>query len=214
MNDTEVKRQVFHCIVGVFFVALIYLGIIEEIGSRFPVSEIYFLPVLARPLLLLLIIMSSFAFISRIYSSPIVAWILRNLERQGDRRKFPGKGAFFYVLGAFLVSLFLEKEVLAAAMIIVSIGDSISHIVGREFGRIRHPLSKSKKIEGHLAGGILSGLGASIFIFPPIAFVAAFVSMFIEGVEVGGRVDLLLEDNLIIPIVSSIVIVLLETILL
>lgn len=113
-------------------------------------------------------------------------------------------------MGAFILALFCGPQVVAASMLVLSVGDSSSHVIGKKFGRIKHPLSNSKNIEGNLAGGLLGGLGASLFIHPPIALASAFIAMFVEGIELGEEKDQLMEDNIVIPIVSGIIIVLLK----
>lgn len=217
MKKIEIRRQIFHCVVGILFVA--FLGVVESLEvidglvSRFPLNSIYFLLPLTRFLLLFLIVGIILILSCRKYKIPGITQLLENFERPHVRRRFPGKGAFFYVLGAFILALFFERiEVILASLLILSLGDSTSHIVGKEFGRIKHPFSDSKNIEGHITGALLGGLGASFFVPPPIAFSAAFVSMFVEGISFGGKIDWILDDNLVIPTVSGTIIVLLEVI--
>lgn len=214
MKSIEIKRQIFHAGVGLVFVALIGLGIIEKIGSQYPINSIHFLPPLARPLFLLLIACGAVILLTKKHRMSGIEWLLENFERPRPRRVFPGKGVFFYIVGAFLISVFLETETVAASMAILSIGDSVSHIVGKKFGKIKHPLSNNtKNIEGHLIGGLLAGVAASLFVNPLIGFIAAFGSMFVEGIYFGETLDPILEDNLILPIISGIIIVLMRTIL-
>lgn len=205
MEKIEIKRQLFHGLVGILFVA--FLGTMKKIGSRFPIHHIYFIPPLSRTLLFILLLGGLLVILCKKYEVPGLKWILKNLERPATRREFPGKGAFFYVLGAFFLSLFLKKSIVSASMLISSLGDSSSHLIGKKFGRIKHPLSKTKNIEGNIAGAVLGGVGASIFVFPAYAFVAAFLSMFVEGVDFGGKAEKILDDNLTVPIVSGVVIV-------
>lgn len=212
MDKTEVKRQAFHALVGLLVVVLISFGILEEVGTLSPLDGIYFLGPLSRVLFLTLIFGGILIFLSLSFRIPGIEWILNNFERSDVQYNFPGKGAFFFCLGAFILSLFLDMTGVAASMLIVSVGDSVSHLVGKEYGEVKHPLSKTKYAEGHVAGGFLGGLGASFFIAPPIAFTASFVSIFFEGVEFGGELDRILDDNLFVPLISGIVITLLEPI--
>lgn len=212
MKETEINRQLFHALFGVFFVILISFGAFGKIGSFFPLSEMSFLSPLSRVLFLILVIIGTLFTLFRDYDIPILNYIFDNFGRSNVRQSFPGKGAFFYGLGAFILSLFLGSRGVAASMLIVSIGDSVSHLIGAEYGKIKHPLSNSKYAEGHIAGGVLAGAGASFFIIPPIAFITAFFAMFIEGIEFGGKLDQVFDDNLVIPLISGIVITLLEPI--
>lgn len=206
MEKIEIKRQLFHAGVGLLFVLAISLGIFEEIGTLRFIRFIPF-PIVARPLFVFLLFESFLVLISKKFEIPIMEWCLEHFERPGVRKRFPGKGAFFYTLGAFLLALFFENNVVSASMLIVSVGDSTSHIIGREFGKIKHPFSSSKMLEGHIAGSLLAGFGASFFVNPPFAFIAAFLAMFLEGIEFGDERDRFIEDNLIIPLISGIIIV-------
>ncbi|KXA91183.1 hypothetical protein AKJ63_01795 [candidate division MSBL1 archaeon SCGC-AAA259D18] len=206
----EIKRQLFHGLVGILFVA--FLGTMKKIGSRFPLNTIYFLPPLSRTLLLTLIGGGTLVLLCKKYEIPGIEWLLKNLERPVTRREFPGKGAFFYALGAFILSLFLEKSIVSASMLILSVGDSSSHIIGKELGRIKHPFSKTKNIEGNIAGALLGGIGASIFVVPAFTFTAAFLSMFVEGIDFRGKAKKILDDNLTVPIISGAVIIVSRTV--
>lgn len=213
MKRIEIRRQLFHAFVGLLFVAAISLNIFEELGSLRFIRSIP-LPIVARPLLVFLLGGSVFILISKKYRIPLIEWCLEKFERPRARRRFPGKGAFFYTLGAFFLALFFENNVISASMLIVSVGDSASHLIGREFGSTKHPYSSSKMIEGHIAGALFAGAGASFFVNPFLAFSAASVAMFVEGVEFGDDRDKVMEDNLIIPLISGIIIVLFRTIFL
>lgn len=213
MKKKEIKRQILHIGIGLFTVILIYFDIVEEIGRQYPFTSLYFLPEFARPFLILLIVNLVLSILSKKGRVPIVEWFLKKFERSEDRKILPGKGLFFTLLGIFILSLFVEKAVIGASLLIISVGDSVSHLVGKKFGEVDHPLSHEKKIEGHLVGAFLSGVGASIFINPVIAFIAAFLAMFIEGVEFGEKIDRLLEDNLFIPLIAATIIIILRQIL-
>lgn len=217
MNRFELKRQAFHTGVGLLFVVLISLqptlDFIEKIGYLLPLNE---LPALSRFLLLILIPGGVLILLSKKYQIPGVEKLLKHFERKEIRKKFPGKGAFFFTVGAFILTTLIPYSgvkqpirVVAASLLILAVGDSTSHIIGREFGKIKHPFSNEKNIEGHVAGALLGGLGASFFVSPPLAFVAAFIAMFIEGIHFGEKADQILEDNIIVPIAASIVIILL-----
>ncbi len=195
---------------GLFFVSLVYLGAIEGLGLLFPFNLIFFIPPLSRFLFLLLSGGLVLIFLSTRREIEGLDWLLENFERSKDRKRFPGKGAFFYTLSAFILALFTNSEVLAASISILAIGDSFSFIIGQRFGKVKHPCSRTKNIEGNIAGGILGGLVASLFVEPLFAFSASLIAMFIEGIELEGVKNWVLEDNFIVPLVSGIVIVILR----
>lgn len=206
MKKIEVKRQLFHATVGIFIVFLVWSGILAEIGSLYPINIIYFLPQIARPIFIVLILGISLIILSKKHQNPLTDSILSHLERPADRERFPGKGAFFYILGALIISSLFEPEILSAALTVAALGDSSSHIIGEKIGRIKYPLSQEKNIEGIIGGAILGALGAALFIEIPQAFLASFIAMLIEGIEFSGNIEEILDDNLIIPLVASLTI--------
>jgi len=202
----EIKRHVFHATLGVFLVVMVYQSIMVSLGGSTPFSVFFFLPPISRVFFFFIVIGVILVMISRDHQIPVIEWFLNVFERSNVRSKFPGKGCFFFFLGAFVISLFFERNVIAASLIILAVGDPTSHFVGANFGRVKHPLSDVKNIEGNITGAILGGIGASIFVHPILAFTAAFIAMFIEGISLTGWKEMINEDNLIIPLVSSLVI--------
>ena len=93
-----------------------------------------------------------------------------------------------------------------------SLGDSISHIVGGKYGRLRNLFNgKSKKLyEGTIAGTLAGFLGALIFIPATEAFLASFTAMVAEVIKIDFN-DHTLDDNLVVPLVAGTVIFLLRT---
>ncbi|MBI2124510.1 hypothetical protein HYT92_01840 [Candidatus Pacearchaeota archaeon] len=85
---------------------------------------------------------------------------------------------------------------------ILALGDSISHLYGLNYGRIRYPLSKTKFLEGTIAGFAAGFLGALIFLPWHQAFLASFAAMIVEAIEIkvgANQVD----DNLVVPVVAG-----------
>lgn len=201
--EKEIKRQLFHCGVGLSFVGLVYIGWIQKIGTLFPFNRLFFLPALARPLFVFLIVGAPFIPLAKRCEIPGVEWLLDNFERQQACENFPGKGAFFFTLGALINALFFERTIVLASILILTLADSTSNIIGRKFGKVTHPISQEKKIEGQIVGAIVSGVSASLFVNPAFVFTASFTAMFIEGVHFGAALDWYLDDNLLIPLVSG-----------
>ena len=184
----EMRRQLFHATVGIAIVALIYLDVLKWWG-----------------LLAILAVGSVLILLSRKYRIPIVYWFLERFERQEVMEIFPGKGSFFFVLGAFVVVLIFDKSIAMASIIICALGDSMSHLVGARMGRVKHPFSNTKFIEGHIVGAIIGALGAMLFVSPLTALVAASIAMFVEGIDIKFRMKWILDDNLIVPLTAGIV---------
>lgn len=206
VEDREVRRQLFHAAVGIFLVIFIYRGLFGFIGSFFPLSLFYFIPAISRTILLILIVGAMLVCTSRKRDIPVIAWFLNHFERPELRDDFPGKGCFFFFVGAFIISLFFGNSIVSASLLILAIGDSTSHLVGARFGKIKHPLNSDKNIEGNLVGALLSGLAVSIIFHPLIAFITSFIVMFVEGIYFPGIFEKFNEDNVTIPILSAILI--------
>jgi dolichol kinase len=118
--------------------------------------------------------------------------------------KFPGRGAFYFILGSFLVTLFLPLPIALASILILALGDSFTNIIGRYFGKIHLPYNPKKTIEGPLFGFVLAGIGGSFFVSPLASFVASFVAMAVETLPLRiGSFEI--DDNLTIPVVAGVV---------
>jgi len=107
-------------------------------------------------------------------------------------------GATTIVLAGFLVYLFFEVNIAAAAMVIVVIGDTFAAIIGRAIGRIKY---KGKSLEGSLAFIITSAL--AVLAVPDLSFQVAFA-----GVVAGAIVEFFtipIDDNLTIPLTAGVV---------
>ena len=105
---------------------------------------------------------------------------------------------------------FFPKDVALASMIILALGDSIAPLIGR-YGRIRHPFSKKKFLEGAIIGFIAGFIGAIIFVEAIPALIASLVAMIIEGIDLEFRFNPL-DDNIFMPLISGLVILLMRTI--
>jgi dolichol kinase len=181
----ETRRQLFHLVTGILIVILLYFEIM--------------------PIWLFFIIMITGIIVYNAWekeANPIFAWFFRHFERKEERE---GTGALWYAIGCFITALLFEKNVALAAILILAGGDSVSHWVGRFYGRIPHPLNKKKNVEGTVAG-IIAAFGAAVFFVPNLpAFIASVIIMNMEVFDwklFGRRID----DNFWIPIVAALII--------
>lgn len=191
----ETKRRIFHIVNGIVFVSLIYFGIITPLV-----------------LIIILIVGGMFCLLSLKYKIPIIDSLLKHLERPEDIKVFPGKGSFYYVLGVLLVLVLFEKDIAMASIMIMALGDSVAPVVGHYYGKIKHPLSDKKFLEGTVAGGIAAFLGAVIFISPVEAAFASIVAMIVEGINIKFS-GVSINDNISMPVAAGLVIWLLRLIL-
>ncbi len=183
----ELRRQVMHMFTGLAIAFLLYL---ELIGATF-----LGVCLIGGGVLILL---------SRKRDLPVLRHFLDFFERHSMRRKWPGKGSFCLVLGCFLSVVLFRHDIAIAAIIVMSIGDSVTNIIGRYFGEINIPWNREKQFEGPLMGGLLAFLGAMLVVpwWPALAGSVAAMAVETWDFKVGGvRID----DNLIVPLVAGVV---------
>jgi dolichol kinase len=183
----EVRRQFVHIIVGVLIVALYHFSFITKWHMFY-----------------ILIGGISISLASKKYRIPLFAQGLDWFERDDIRKIFPGKGVVFFFAGALLTMELFAKDIALAAIIILALGDSISHIVGRKIGTIKNIFNANslKLMEGTFAGILCGFFGALLFVHPVLAAAGAFCAMIAELIEMRffGR---MLDDNLLIPLVAG-----------
>ena len=98
--------------------------------------------------------------------------------------------------------LLFAKEIAMASIMILALGDSVSHIYGLYFGKIKHPLSKAKFLEGTIAGFFAGFIGALVFLPWHEAFFASLAAMIAEAIEIKIGAEQF-DDNLVIPFVAG-----------
>ncbi len=176
--DKETGRQLFHLAVG-----LVALGMLLYFGRGFAMAAVF--SVLIIGMLLMNLRLLGFGI-------PLVTWFEKNFERKDA--KLPGWGSACYAAGNLMLLTFLtDAHAIAACMIILALGDSVSTIIGRR-GKIKIPYNRSKTVEGSLAFFIAS-LSAYLFIGPPAVLLAALAAL-VESLPG-------LEDNLTIPVACT-----------
>ena len=186
ISDFEWNRQLFHIFLGIVFVVLYMYGLI---GKSLILS-----------LIVVGIILSYFSRTSKI---PIICDLLNIFERKKERENFPGKGIIFYFIGVYVVLLLpFPKEVTLASIMVLALGDSVSHLYGLHYGKIKHPLSKTKFLEGTIAGFIAGFIGAFVFLPWYEALFASLAAMIVEAIEIKIGTQQI-DDNLIVPLVAA-----------
>lgn len=192
---SEIKRQALHAAMGIVLVILLSNHLINT-------WHIFWL----------LIIGSLLAFLSKRIRVPIISWILDHCERPEQRKTFPGRGPVFFIFGSLLVLKLFPFDAALAAILILSLGDSVSHLFGHYYGRIPNPFNhKSLKLfEGTLMGAGAGFLGALFFVSSSEAFLASLGAMLAEAMEFDLNQQHI-DDNMVIPLVAGTIILLLRT---
>ena len=185
VSTFELNRQFFHLFLGLVIVVLLLYGIIDR-----------------RAILSIIIVGFILSYLSRIMKLPIIHKLLLKFERKDDLNKFPGKGMIFYFIGCYLALRLFSKDIAMASIMVLALGDSISHIFGIHFGRTRTFLSEKKFLEGTIAGLMAGFIGALVFLPWKEAFFASLAAMIAETIEVkiGAKQ---VDDNIVVPLVAG-----------
>jgi len=171
----ELKRQAVHLIAGLFVATTVWyvkpiIGDYIIVPMGLIVIALYITPRIASHL-------------------PVVSHMIHHFERDEDKHEFPFKGAFWYNLGVIAPVMFLPVEVACSIIVILSVGDSASTIIGRTYGRHR---INGKSFEGLAAFIVFGTLFASTLI--PLQQ-ALTLSIF------GGLIEFIpFDDNFLIPV--------------
>ncbi len=187
LSALENRRKAVHLLFGIFTAAAVYSGMVG-----------------AAELLFIVIAGVIISFASRVMDIPVISWFIAKLERDDAKKNFSGKGPVYFFAGSLLSVLFFEKNIALASIAILALGDSVAPLVG-QFGRIRHPMSADKTLEGLAAGVAAAFAGAALFVSPLEALAAGACAMLAEGADIkfaGNKLD----DNLVIPLVAGSVI--------
>ena len=174
----ELRRKLFHFFFGLF---LIFIRIYSGRNN-------------------LIIFLSFFLFFGCIMiilmrqdrKIPITYWLEETFERENVR--FPGYGAFWYVVGALLLALSLgSADEIAAAIVALAAGDSAATIFG-VLGRNPLPHNPRKTVEGSVAFFVFT-LPACLF----VGWIGVELAALTAVVE---SLDTPVDDNLLIPITA------------
>lgn len=186
MNQLETKRQIIHASGLLISFYILWAG--------------WKLSVITMSLILV-----STALISETHKRginiPLMSLVLDNCERPDVIEERPAKGALLFFVGS-MASLILFKNnlnIVSASIIILAMGDSVSTLIGKKFGKHKIPYNKMKSIEGSFSGFVFALLGAQIFVKFPIAIIGAFSAMFAESLPIS------IDDNISIPIISGMI---------
>lgn len=128
--------------------------------------------------------------VARGYTIPVVSWVIAGLER---RDAVPGKGALFFALGALFCLFFFGREIAFAGLVVLSLLDSVTTLVGVRFGRTR--IYNHKSLEGTLAGVAVTTAALCLLVPPAAALATAAVTGLAELVSP-------VDDNLVVPVVA------------
>ncbi len=186
-----IKRNIFHLFLGLAITLLLYFGFID-VWILAGVTVAGFIVSLTQ----------------RRKKVPVIEWFIRVFERDKEQDEFPGRGAFFMLLGITLAVALFPEPIALASVVILAVGDSLSPMIATKFGWMKHPLNKEKVLDASAIGFFIAFLSATFFVSPAESFIASYIAMFVESVDyLKGR---RMEDNITIPLIAGLSIVVLR----
>ncbi|RLA86027.1 MAG: hypothetical protein DRG31_01455 [Deltaproteobacteria bacterium] len=114
-----------------------------------------------------------------------------------DREQKNLIGSSYFLIGAFLILLFFQREAVIPALFVACLSDIAASEVGSRWGK--HRFRSSRSLEGSLA--FFASASVLIFILYPGPFLwgmaVSLVATLVEALSVG------VDDNLSIPLVTA-----------
>lgn len=107
----------------------------------------------------------------------------------------------FFALGVIVALTLYPPQMGFAAITVLTLGDGTARLVGKKLGKRVLPYNKTKKIEGTVAGILLSAVASLLFVSPSQALAASILSLLVE------TLPLPVDDNLLIPLVAGLVLI-------
>lgn len=188
-KQLEFRRQSFHFCTGFLCVFLHWSG---------------FLP--SWLIVFGLVLGLCISLVSQYCPIPFISNLLHLFDRPRDKH-FPGRGAFYFLLGVFLTLQLFPLPIAYAAILILSVGDSLNHLITKGFKTIKLPWNRTKNLWGIGLGVLFGTLAAQFFVPVWPAFLACSVALAAETVPL--RVGkFYIDDNLIVPLVTGLVLLL------
>ena len=183
----EVKRQLFHLTLGTT-IALVVWILKPKYGNFILI-----------PLLMAIFLLLALPKVAP--DSKVSKHLLTHFEREKMIKKFPYKGAILYGVGIIFPILLLPVELACVVILILSIGDAASTLIGKFHGKLR---IGDKSLEGTIAFIIFGFTGVILFL-EIIGSMELAKKVFLLTV-VGALVELqgVVDDNLTVPIALTI----------
>lgn len=204
-RNFELRRQLFHIFLGLATIVLFYFEIIDALF-----------------IFIVLILGVILSLLSRKYKIPIIYWFLKRFEREDVIQKSPGKGSIYFLVGVLLTIKLFPKDIALTSIMILALGDSVSTLIGINFGRTKHFINGSGKklLEGTLAGIVAAFIGCLVLIFSIPNFSVAILEAAIAciGAMIIETIDLqvnkqAVDDNIIVPLSAGAIITLMRILL-
>jgi dolichol kinase len=170
----EIKRHIFHIVFGTVLALSFYYNILDR--THFAI----------------LTVLTAIVFVVyKYYKLPVLHQIMTALERQHNMHKYPGIGAFYYMLGSTIAVWLYSPNVATASIFIVAWGDGIAGLMRA------YSTKRVKTWSSTIFAALVSIIAAQLFVPLIPAIIASAITMITE------RFDIKLDDNLYIPILAG-----------
>jgi len=118
---------------------------------------------------------------------------VKSFEREKDMKHRPYFGAIMFMLSVGLTFLVFPEMAAVVGVLVVSISDSASTLVGVHLGETKLPHNNEKSLEGSSAFFLTSTLIALLFTTPLNSFLIALAGASVESLP-------LIDDNFSVPL--------------
>ncbi len=130
--------------------------------------------------------------------------LVDSAERENTKLRYMGAVLFFLSIGLCL--LIFPEKIAVISIIVLSVGDSFSTLIGVHFGKNKTRLNPKKSYEGTLGGFFSCFIICLFFTNPLISVIASGVGMLMELWPVK------INDNILMPFSVGFVLILLSSI--
>jgi dolichol kinase len=134
---------------------------------------------------------------------PVFSKITRKAAASNRESSHIVTAPIFFALGITLTLLIFPTHIAYASVAVLTLGDGFACIFGKTFGKTPLFFNRKKKLEGTICGFTCAFLGATLFVSPLKALIAATTGMLAECLPTPG------DDNLVTPLAAGAVLTIL-----
>ena len=132
---------------------------------------------------------------------PIFSTITRKAAVSDPETKHFVIGPISFATGILITLLVFPVTIAYASIAVLTLGDGFACIFGKIFGKTPLFFNTEKKLEGTICGFTCAFLGATVFMSPMKALVAAAAGMLAECLPSP------IDDNLVVPLAAGVALV-------
>ena len=136
---------------------------------------------------------------------PVFSTITRKAAASNPEGKHFVTAPISFATGILLTLLMFPTNTAYASIAVLTLGDGFACILGKIFGKTPLFFNRNKKLEGTICGFTCAFIGATLFVSPLKALVAAAVGMLAECLPSP------INDNLVTPLAAGEAIIILSS---